>query len=71
LFITQRDEDADVFPVHTACDKSKTAAGQTMIAKVKRLIKGANPETRKPPKMKSRPFQRVLTKGFDGKVRRR
>lgn len=53
------------------CHSSKTKADVKAIAKAKRLEKKSSPETRKPATMKSRGFQKTLTKGFDGKVRPR
>lgn len=79
VWLTQRDEDADVFPAHTACDAPKTAADQGIIAKVKRIIRKADPATRKPSRMRSRPFgpsacfqtNPTMKRCLDGKVRPR
>lgn len=58
LWITQDDSDEGISPAHTACDAPKTKIDQTIIAKVKRIIRKADPEARKPSRMKSRGFQK-------------
>lgn len=70
VWITQRDLDEDVKPAHTTCDAPKTAADQGVIAKVKRLQIKNDPERRRPPRMRSRPFSRhpTLKRTMDGKV---
>lgn len=58
-WIAGDDSDDAISPSHTAtCDKTKTAQDQKDIAKIKRLIRKADPETRKPPQMRSRGFQK-------------
>lgn len=69
LWITRDDSDEGISPAHTACDKPKTAIDQKIIAKVKRIIRKGDPETRKPPRMVSRPFGK--SRGFDKGLRKR
>lgn len=71
LWITLSDADESISPSHTfTCDKVKTAADQTTIAKIKRIIRKADPETRKPSQMRSRGFakggpkQRIQSRPF-------
>lgn len=72
-WLRDADDDSDLWPVHLACDKKKTAADQGKIAKVKRLIRDADPETRKRSKrpLTSRGFDKGLRKKMDGTVVRR
>lgn len=53
------------------CDKEKTRLDAGVRAKVKRIIRQNDPETRKRSNLKGRPFQTKLTKTFNGKVRPR
>lgn len=62
LWISQDDSDGGIFPAHTACDAPKTAAGQRTIAKIKRLIRGNDPEARAARQAKKRP---IPNRGFD------
>lgn len=59
LWMGGRDDDSNLRPLCTTCDKMKTAADATKRAKVRRLIQKADPANRKPSKMKSRPFPKV------------
>ena len=52
------DEDAEVEIKCDACNKPKTAKDQRDIAHTKRLIRKADPETRKAPTMRSRRFEK-------------
>jgi len=71
VWLTERDEDDDVSPAHTTCDRDKTRADLSRIAKVKRIQKKSNPETRKPPTMRSRGFggqkQKIPSRPFQRK----
>ena len=59
IWITRRDDDADVSPAHTACDAPKTANDAKIRAKIKRLI-AREDGTRKPRKaIPSRGFPTV------------
>ena len=69
LWITRDDSDEGISPAHTACDAPKTAIDQAVIAKIKRIIRKGDPETRKPAKMRSRPFGK--SRGFDKSLRKR
>jgi hypothetical protein len=72
LWMSGSDADERIGPIHAEpCNKIKTAADATKRAKVKRILKRAAGEGQTKFPLKSRPFQRTLTKGFDGKVRRR
>ena len=50
------DEDHNLEPLCGPHHKAKTALDAKMIARARRLRKKADPATRKPPRMKSRPF---------------
>jgi hypothetical protein len=58
LWITRDDSDEGISPAHLTCDAPKTKADQTLIAKIKRIIRKGDPTTRKPARMKSRGFQK-------------
>lgn len=66
VWIAQADEDADVFPAHTACDKPKTAADQAVIAHIKRLIRKADRNLRRAGKraIQNRPFQKAFSRSL-------
>lgn len=52
------EDDSNVFPLHREpCDRIKTKADANKIAKMRRLRKKENPETRKPSTLRGRPFQ--------------
>lgn len=55
----------------SAHHRTKSAAEAAVHAKVKRLIRKADPETRKPPTMRSRGFEKSLRKRMSGKVEKR
>lgn len=75
LELTGKDEDENLQLLCTPHHAAKTRLDLKMIARARRLRKKADPETRKPSRMVSRPlgktrgFDKRLTKGFDGKVR--
>jgi 5-methylcytosine-specific restriction protein A len=79
LWITGDDTDEAIKPAHTTCDAPKTAADLKTIGKIKRLIKNADPATRKQPRMKSRanPWppkgegKPIQARGFDKSKSRR
>jgi 5-methylcytosine-specific restriction endonuclease McrA len=56
-WISKDDSDGNLYPCHVECHKPKTKTDKGKIAKVKRLIAKADPETRKSPKMKSAGFR--------------
>lgn len=56
LFMGGSDTDDNLRFLCRECDAPKTAGDATDRAKVKRLILKDDPTTRKPPKMRSRPF---------------
>lgn len=56
LWMGGSDDDADLRLICGPCDKPKTAKDAAARAKVRSLIKKADPETRKPPRMKGRGF---------------
>ena len=56
LWMGGPDEDQYLRYMCEACDKPKTAKDASERAKVKRIIAKSDPETRKPSRMKSRPF---------------
>lgn len=56
LFMGGADDDANLRFLCPACDKPKTAKDAADRGHVKRLIAKSDPTTRKPPKMRSRPF---------------
>lgn len=67
LWITGDDSDEAIKPAHTSCDAPKTAADQGKVAKIKRLIRGNDPEARAARQAKKRPipnrgFQKPKTK---------
>lgn len=69
LMLGGPDENANVqLLCASPCNKIKTAADAKAIAKLRRLI--AEPTPSKNP-IRSRGFDKSLTKGFDGRVRRR
>lgn len=53
------------------CHKAKSARESADRAKVKRIIRKSDPETRKPSTLKGRGFDKTLRKRFNGKVERR
>lgn len=73
LWLGGPDARANLRPLCIPCHKAKTADDATVRAKVKRIIRDADPETRKRSKRPiiSAPFQTNLTRGFDGKTRPR
>ena len=69
LWTSRDDSDANLRPICKACDQIKTPRDQKQIAKTKRLIRQADPETRKRSK---RPIQnRGFQKGVKIKLRGR
>lgn len=54
--ISGRNDDANLYPAHKECHALKTTSDRKDIAKCDRIIRKSDPETRKPPRMKSRPF---------------
>lgn len=75
VWLTERDEDGDVKPAHTWCDKPKTSNDQTVIAKVKRIIarREGTRKARKPipgQKLKSAGFYKhpTMKRSFSGQV---
>lgn len=62
-------------PLHPACHAGKTPGDVRRIAKAKRQAKACVPrdpdKPRKPSKLKSRGFNKTMTKGLDGKTRAR
>jgi 5-methylcytosine-specific restriction endonuclease McrA len=58
LWMGGADDDANLRFFCPACDKPKTAKDATVRAKVKRIIAKSDPDTRKPSRMKSRPFSK-------------
>lgn len=73
LWMKDLDDEADLAPAHTLCDKPKTAQDATNRAKVKRIIRDRSPETRKRSKspIQSPGFNKSLTRDFKGRVRKR
>lgn len=68
------DDIENLAPAHRdPCHRMKSKEDVRLIAKGNRLIRSANPATRKSPKVKihSRGFSKALTKGFDGVVRKK
>lgn len=68
LWISHDDSDENLRYICRACDKAKTSGDLHVIAKVKRIRRKADPETRKPARMKSRPFPKgsrpLKSRGF-------
>lgn len=56
LWLGGADDDGNLRFMCRACDQPKTSEDKGVIAHVKRLIRKADPETRKPPQMRSRPW---------------
>jgi hypothetical protein len=79
LWITLDDSDDAIWPIHAACDARKTPGDISTVAKIKRLIRDADPETRKRAKraipagrpLQGRGFDKSRSKGFDRVVRER
>lgn len=71
VWFTERDEDEDVSPAHTDCDRSKTSSDLTKIAKTKRLIAKGVGMPRKESRLKGAGFSKTLKKKFDGSLVRR
>lgn len=71
LWLKDKDEDSDVWPAHTLCDKPKTAADQARIAKTKRQHAKHHGLVKPKGTIKGSGFNKKLTKGLDGKVRSR
>lgn len=59
---------ANMEPLHVECSKQKTALDLKAIAKAKRLSKPKTPAKRTIP---TSPFQTTLSRGLDGRVRKR
>jgi 5-methylcytosine-specific restriction enzyme A len=59
IWITRRDEDADVSPAHTTCDKPKTAADAKVRAKIKRILARQDGTRRERKPIPSRGFPEV------------
>lgn len=72
LWTSGDDSDANIRPIHRQrCDEKKCADDMGDIAKIKRLI-AKREGTAKPKRpIPNRGFNKTITKGFDGKVRRR
>jgi 5-methylcytosine-specific restriction endonuclease McrA len=75
LFMGGKDEDANLEYLCAACDYKKTHTQDAPArAKTKRLIKKADPETRKKPRMKSRPFpastRKIMSRPFPSRKSR-
>jgi 5-methylcytosine-specific restriction protein A len=69
LWMGGADEDANCRFICRPCDKTKTSGDLHVIAKVKRIIRKADPETRKVKRpIPSRPFQKsnrkIQSRGF-------
>jgi hypothetical protein len=65
------DDDSNIGPIHASpCNKVKTALDIKAIAKCRRLVKR---ETEGAPvsRLQGRGFQTLLSRGFDGKVKKR
>lgn len=64
------DIDANCHPLCEECHKPKTKSDKGKIAKVKRLIRDGDPETRKATKrpIRSRGFDKTKTRKFDNSV---
>lgn len=58
LWISRSDADEGIWPLHTDCDAIKTPGDLRVIAKIKRIIRDNDPATRKPPRMRGRPFSK-------------
>jgi hypothetical protein len=72
LELSGTDDDSNIFPLHREpCDRIKTKADAAKIAKMRRLRKKRDPETRKPSIMKSRGFDKTLRRTFKGTVEKR
>ena len=69
LWISGKDDDANLFPIHAApCNRLKTSKDLKAIAKVRRLLKKAQ---KKPPGPTRSPKRRIKSRGFDKTVKRR
>lgn len=64
------DDDDNLAPAHKDCHKAKTKRDVVAIAKSNRIIRKANPETRKKSKrpIQSRGFDKSVKRRFGGKV---
>lgn len=71
LALSGTNDPSNLEPAHIDCHAGKTKDDQRAIAKAKRNERKSDKKTRKPATMKSRGFQKTLTKGFDGRVRPR
>lgn len=75
LELTGADEDHNLQLLCIPHHKAKTRFDQKMIARARRLRKKANPETRKPARMRSRPWpkngpkQRIPSRPFQSRKR--
>jgi 5-methylcytosine-specific restriction endonuclease McrA len=66
------EDDSNVFPLHREpCDRIKTKADAAKIAKMRRLRKKRDPDTRKPSVMKSRGFDKTVKRRLNGTVERK
>lgn len=76
LWITGDDSDEAIWPLHKACDQVKTPRDLRTVAKIKRLIRKADRETRKASSLRGRPFSKqhrplgskTLKRSFTGAV---
>lgn len=77
LFIAGKEEVGNLETLHRKCHADKTKKRAPVLAKVRRLIRDDDPETRrKSPRplkggkpLQSRGFDKSKTRGFDGKAR--
>jgi 5-methylcytosine-specific restriction endonuclease McrA len=62
LFFGGSEDLSNLECLHPACHRAKTIGEAPRNAKVRRIIKSADPDTRKPSRMKSRPFGKSARK---------
>lgn len=70
LELSGPDTDDNIHPICIPCDKIKYPIDMAAIAKARRIRKTEAGDD-KPSRMKNRPFQTKVTRGFDGKVKPR
>lgn len=72
LWTSHDDSDENLRPIHRkVCDEAKTSADLKKISKTKRLIAKREGTTKPKRPIANRGFDKTVTRGFDGKVRRR
>lgn len=71
LALGGKDEDANLAPLCRAHHRQKTIRDQKFIAKAKRIVRKNAPETRKPPRLKSRGFDRTIRRKMNGTIERK